>query len=429
MTDTSTRAPSILRTSTLPYLSVIIVGLTLALYLQYLWQYFAPGLPVIKGQSPGIWVSGVTTAVAIGLWLLLPLRPARNRWAQAFLTVTLAGWVIRLALAFMHGDQTNYTVWLYPVIIVLLWLKFPTAAELRAGLLVLGWTGSLLLVWTRFSELTGIYPMAPVAPELVAFEVGEYWLPLSGWLGPEGRWPGPLGGTAFTGILGALLIVLAFAVRSRSSWVFGAVGILTLLLTSSRGAYAATGAGVAVAVLFSDWKSLRRLRFWMRAVIAAVGAALTLGLVIRTNTGLTGRTSFWPEFLDLWRSSPLTGVGTSGYQDGTVATQISGTAHSFYVDELARNGLLGFLALITGFVVAAVLCVMAAKALNGGPLALLATVAVLGIANTPFAWLSPSLLWLFYVLPVLWAASLLAEPEALDHRDGSRGAARLPQAR
>lgn len=422
MTTTSTPARSLLRSSSLPYLSVVIVGMTVALYLQYLWQYFVPGLPVIKGQSPGIWISGLAIALAIVLWLLLPFRPARGTWVQAFLAITLIGWIVRIVLAYAHGDPTNYTVLLYPIILILLWLKFPTAAELRTALLVLGWTGSALLVWTRLSELTGIYPMAPVAPDLVAFEVQEYWLPLSGWLGPEGRWPGPLGGTAFTGILGALLIVLAFAVRSRSSWVFGAVGILTLLLTSSRGAYAATGAGVAVAVLFSDWKPLRRLRFGLRAVIAGIGAALTLALVIRTNTGLTGRTSFWPDFLDLWRSSPLTGVGVSGYQEGTVATQISGTAHSFYIDELARNGLVGMAVLLTGFLFAAILCITAARTLQGGPLALLATVAVLGIANTPFSWLSPSLLWLFYVLPAMWAAALVRRPETLGHTDDpSRG--------
>jgi hypothetical protein len=57
-----------------------------------------------------------------------------------------------------------------------------------------------------------------------------------------------------------------------------------------------------------------------------------------------------------------------------------------------------------------------------------ATVAVLGIANTPFAWLNPSLLWLSYVLPVLWAASLRAEAESLYRRDGCHEAARLPPA-
>jgi hypothetical protein len=274
-----------------PYPVILIVGLALGKYGQYTWQYFTPSLPTIRSHSPGIWMAWLTVAIAGLVWLLAPWRLPRNRWIQVFLALTLAGWAGRWLIARTHGDLLDLTIWLYPIVILMFWTKFPDLRTIRTSLLALGWVASILLLWTRASELLGLAPMAPVSPSLVAFEVGEYWLPLSGWLGPEGRWPGPMGGTAYTGALGALLLVLAVALRTKSSWVFGSVGVLVLLLTSSRGAIAAAGAGVAVAVLFSDLGVLRRWGFLTRGVFAALGGLTVMALVVQTNLTLTGRTT------------------------------------------------------------------------------------------------------------------------------------------
>jgi hypothetical protein len=52
-----------------------------------------------------------------------------------------------------------------------------------------------------------------------------------------------------------------------------------------------------------------------------------------------------------------------------------------------------------------------------------------GSSVSSTCWLaSSSWLWLFYVLPVLWAAAILAKPEGLDRREGSHEAARIPPA-
>jgi len=390
------------------YPIVLIVGLAASQYAQYVWQYFTPALPTIRSHAPGVWGAWVVVMLAGIVWLFAPFRIPRNSWLNAFLVVSLIGWTARFAIARGHGDLLDLTIWLYPIILLMLWAKFPAATQWRTILLALGWTGSILLVWTRASELLGWIPMAPVSADLVRFEIGEYWLPLSGTLGPEGRWPGPLGGTAFTGALGALLLVLAFALRTKSSWVFGTVGAVVLLLTSSRGSIAGAGAGVAIAILFSNWRLLERFGFLARAALAGAGGLLVIAVVVRTNLTLTGRTNFWFDFLDLWLQSPVIGVGQTGYYEGTDATAVSGTAHSFYIDELARNGLIGLTLLAIGFVIAAVLAIRTAKVRAPGPLALLTTIAVLGIVNTPFGWLSPSLMWLFYVLPVLWAGSILS---------------------
>ena len=412
-----------LRASTVPYLTAITVGLFLTTYLHHLWQYLEIGIPVLWGQAVLIWGSWAAAFLALGLWALVPWQPIRNRWGQAFFGVLIIGWLTRLLLMYVHGDAYNYSVWLYPAIVLMVGLKFPNANESRTAVLVLAWTATALLVWTRFAELSGITSMAPVPDWLLDFEISEYWLPLSGSLGPEGRWPGPLGGTAFTGMLGAFLLVLAVALHRRASWALGAVGALTLLLTSSRGAFAATAAGIGVAVLFSDWRVLRRINFRWRLIAATVGGLSTLAVLLRASPNLTGRTTFWPDFLALWQSEPILGVGASGYLEGTGWTQTAGSAHSFFIDELARNGLLGFAVLIATFATALALGALTARRGEGGPLALLVTLTVLGIANTPFTWLSPSVLWLFLIYPAIWAAALLNPDKPTSDRLGldSRG--------
>ncbi len=392
------------RRSAVPYLAALIIGLTIATYLQHLLQYVNYNIPVIKGQSPFIWMSGLTALVAFLLWLPLPWRPAPGRWFRIFLGSMLLGWLVRTGLLFVHGDSFNYTLWLTPVVLIMISLKSPDSDDARSTMLVLGWSGSILLLWTRLSEIIALIPMHEVSPGLLAFEIQEYWLPLAGWLGPEGRWPGPLGGTAYTGMLGALLLVLAVSMKAKSSWAFAAIGIITLLLTSSRGSFAAAAAGIGIAIVFGNSHILRKVPFGWRLTTAATGGLATLILLLQASPNLTGRTTFWPDFIDLWLSSPLRGVGASGYAAGTEWTQTAGTAHSLYIDELARNGIVGFISLLAALVAAFVLGLTAAKQGSGGPLALLTTLAVLGIANTPFSWTSPSFIWLFLLLSVAWAA-------------------------
>ena len=394
-----------------PYPAVLVVGLAISIYGQYTWQYFDPALPTIRAQAPGIWLAGLAVIAAGLLWLLTPWRRPQGLWVNVFLVLILTGWVARLSVASFRGDAYDLTVWLFPVVMIMFWLKFPSTSTLRVSLLALGWAGSIILVWTRVSELAGLVPMAPVSPDLVSYEVRNYWLPLAGTLGPEGRWPGPMGGTAFTGALGALLLVLGVAIKSKSSWVFGFVGLLALGLTSSRGAIAGAGVGVAVAILFGRSIFLRTWSFRKRSGVAFSAVAVLMVLIIQRNLTLTGRTSFWLDFLELWRSSPILGVGQSGYMEGTQATAISGTAHSLYIDELARNGLLGLVLLVSGLAVALLMAWKAAKSESSGSLALIVTVAVIGIVNTPFGWLSPSFLWMFFFLGALWAASLSDESE------------------
>lgn len=387
------------------YLWVMVIGLTTAAYAQYSWQYFASWIPVFMGQSPGIWLGALTIAAAAATWLLAPWGKIPLGWPLVFYLGLGGIWAARLLLARVHGDAFDYTVWFIPIILLLLATKFPSAADLVSTLNVVGWSIAVLLVWTRLSELLDIAPMVQVPADILEFERREYWLPFSGWLGPEGRWPGPAGGTAFTGMLGAILIVLSVAVWRRSSPILGLVGLVTLLLTSSRGSFVAAAAGIGIVVMFSNNALTERISLRLRVIGAFIGAACVVALVLRASPGLTGRTTFWPQFLELWQSSPWMGVGASGYQKGTHWTNTAGSAHSLYIDELARNGLIGFLLLVLIVVAGVVTTTRVLPKFVAGPGALFGTVLILGIANTPITWIGPSLVWLAALLAVSWAAA------------------------
>jgi hypothetical protein len=393
----------------MPYLTALALGFVLAQYLGYLQQYPLPVIPTIKGQSPMIWMGAVAVGCAALLWLAYVGRPASNALMNWFLGGLMGVWLCDLLLLRLHGDGYDYSVWLYPLVVGMLWAKAPRERDIRGTLILLGWALSAILALTRVLELAGAFTEVPIPRWLVDFEVGEYWLPLSGGLGPEGRWPGPMGGTAFTGMLGAMLLVLGVSLKIRSSWVFGTVGFFTLLLTSSRGAYAAAAVGVAVALLFGGTRWLQWISVKWRVSLAIVGVLATFGLLLKSSPSLTGRTTFWPDFVGLWATSPITGVGATGYDSGTAWTSSAKSAHSLFLDELARNGILGLVLVLVVLSIAIVIAIKAARIGFSGPLALLAAFLVLGVANTPMSWKSPSIMWLLFALPIMWAGTKLAE--------------------
>lgn len=76
-------------------------------------------------------------------------------------------------------------------------------------------------------------------------------LPLSGYLGLEGRWPGPFGYNSKTGFISTLLILIGLARWSMSRVIFIVVGVLRVLLTGGRGSALALAARLFVLVGFA----------------------------------------------------------------------------------------------------------------------------------------------------------------------------------
>ena len=302
-----------MRTSARPYLFTLIAAIVFSKFFQYLWQYVWPDIPLIYGQAPGIYVKAGLIVLAAVLWLLYRGSRTRDPWLTVFLGTLVIGWIALMPIAFIHNDGTTYDMFLYVPLVAALWLKPPSVRDLYAAFTFLGWLVVGVLVSTRTAEMLGFIPMVDVGPYLLTFEIENYWLPLAGTVGPEGRWPGPMGHNAMTGNAAAMLVVVAVAMRTRSRWVFGVVGILTLLITASRGSQLGALVGVAAIIVLGNNPVTRRVsRRILLSVVAAVAALAFLMVLIR-NPNLTGRTTYWSIALDAWQSSPLIGVGISGF--------------------------------------------------------------------------------------------------------------------
>lgn len=399
-----------LRFSPIPYLNALVLTIIFSRYAQYLWQYVWPGIPVLYGQAPGIYVQGFGFVVTTVLWLLYRGNRTRQPLLIAFLSTLLVSWLVLLAAAQVHQDGFAYDVYLYPLVIIGLLFKTPPAADCLAAIKTAGWTVALVLVSTRATEMAGWIPMVNVGEALQSFERSEYWLPLAGTLGPEGRWPGPFGHNAMTGNAATMLVVLAVALRGPSRWALGLVGILTLLLTSSRTSFLATACGVAVVIASGDNALTRRLT---RRNVVLGGAALVAAastLVIASNTELTGRVQFWTTSIEVWRQSPLIGVGATGMAKSPAA--FAGTnAHNLVVDALLKSGIAGASLVVAVLGLAFVLAWKASRAGATLPLGIVVAYFVIGLAQSDQGWMAMSMPWMWLVLASILAGSAIKTPQ------------------
>lgn len=392
----------VLRTSARPYLFALVLALLVGGYAEYLRHYLGAGVPLIFGQAPDIYITALGVAIAAALWLFYRGARTRQPLLIAFLALLAATWLVHWLLSRHHGDAVTYAVLLYLPVIVALWWKTPTREDIIAALLVVGWAITLVLVSTRFLEILGAIPMLDVGPDFVAFERDNYWLPLGGTLGPDSRWHGPFGHAGKTGAAAAFLLVLAVGLRGRSRWVFGVVAILTLLLTASRGSIIATAAGVLAVVMFGDNALTRRVsRGWLLLGLGGL-AAVAVAAVLLRNPSLTGRTTYWSVAYDVWTTSPLLGVGSTGMQASELA--MAGTnAHNIVFDALVKYGLIGTLLVIAILAVSVVLVIKAVPLETAVPLGLVTTYLVIGMSEADTDWMRMTLPWLWLVLATLLA--------------------------
>lgn len=377
-------------------------------YSSNLWQ----GEPVLKGQSAAIVLFYFVFGFAFLSWLCVPSRVRASGLLSGFLILMSVAWIAHWVLIRIHGDATNYTAMLYVPILVMIWFKPPTISESKITIIVFAWTVTLVLALTRALEMLGVLSIRTQSQGVINFDEERYFLPLNDFLGIDGRWPGPFGHNGDTAMMGALLVVIAVAFWTRSSWVFIAVGGSTLLITNGRASIGAAIAGLIVLVVFTQEGRLaripRRFRIWGGIATLVAGAVFMYSMA----AGSTGRSSFWPAFLELWQSSPFVGIGLSGISISGGITEQYGHAHNMYIDELARNGLLGFATQYSAIALGLVIAFLAARRGVAGPLAILTTYLVTGITEPRNGWMSPSVTGMLVTLVVITAgAALIRDPK------------------
>lgn len=399
--------------SNFPYLAVLIIGVISATWANYLWYE----IPVIKGQSSAIVLLYVAFFVTVVLWIKFGVRRRASWPLTTFLLLMGGAWLMKLVLYRYHGDAFNYTALLYVPTLLLLWLKPPTREEAWRAVLTFAWGVSVVLVATRVLEMAGVIAIKSQPQALIEWDSERYFLPLNDLLGIDGRWPGPFGHNGDTAMMGALLVVLALARWSRSSWFFLFVGGATLLLTNGRASLGAAVAGLVLMAMFTRSKPWALVPSWLRVALGGCVLGASAIIMFSRPTGLTGRDEIWPAFLELWRESPWVGAGGEGIASGGAIVQKFGHAHSLYIDELARWGLAGF---VTQFAAIGLGLAIAARAAGSGcpgPLAVILTYLITGITEPRNNWISPSAPALLFILMVTLATTYLSQgPRAISQR-------------
>ncbi|MDB5029103.1 MAG: O-antigen polymerase [Candidatus Eremiobacteraeota bacterium] len=163
-----------------------------------------------------------------------------------------------------------------------------------------------------------------------------------------------------------VLVARALVHRDRRLLLVIALAAITDLLTISRSGIVGATIGVVVVLLV-----LRPFgsAAWRVAGGVALVIALGIGLALRAGVPpgyfsldqatqaadhLANRSQLWHAAIELWKTSPVVGVGAGNYELDLAQVGLTGVrthANSIYLQSLAEGGVVGLLATIALFVV------------------------------------------------------------------------------
>jgi hypothetical protein len=394
-----------LRTSAVPYLCVAAAAVLIGRFFTYLVR----GDVTVKGQPLVIVVTYVGFAIAGILWLLYRGERTRSPLLATFLCGMALVWLLHMVLMYVHDDAYNYMAFLFPVFMLLLLLKTPSADEAWTGLVAFAWVLAAILLGSWVLEISGLMEPLPLPESITAFQQDQYWLPLDGFMGVDGRWTGPFGHNTRAGLGAAFVLIIAVSRWRWSSIPLALIGAFMLLITAVRASMLSVFAALVVLVIFSRRGLLAKVPMWAR--FSALGVAVVGGAVflLGAKAGLTGRQSIWPAFVDMFPQSPWTGIGASGIAQGPHIVVISGDAHNIFLDELVRNGVLGFVTQFAVIGLGIFIAFLAAARGFAPAAAILAAYLIAAQTDVQNDWIHLSYLLFVVVVTVVAAGSWLRE--------------------
>jgi hypothetical protein len=165
--------------------------------------------------------------------------------------------------------------------------------------------------------------------------------PLWGLTGNLERYQGPFTHPNGFGTYLGIMIVLLFASQEKFTRPFVLIGWFLLLLTSSRGSILSTL--ISSLVIVTVWLKCKvgKKKVVSKNQLVILMSFLTVTFRLFFNSGdktLTGRTYIWRSYLEVWKSSPIIGVGV----------QLK-SVESAYIWTLVAMGVLGLICLISIF--------------------------------------------------------------------------------
>jgi hypothetical protein len=379
------------------------------------------------GQSPGIYLPFLLFPLSFILWLLCRNYGVRNVWLSVFLGGLAVSWCIQYLLIRIHGDLYIHSVWLFLPVVAMIWWKPPTWSSAWNVLRVLAVSAVLVMAITFALEKFDLIPQFLAEGSTAsAFESENYWLPLMDIMQLDGRWHGPFGYASKTAFISAFVLLVGLVDKGWGRWFLVVAGTLGLLLTGSRGAYLALAAGIGVLLLFARFGPVGRISIWLRLSLGAVGFVLVSFLLYTQGAlGLTGREPLWSGFLNIWRESIWLGVGQSGIASSPRIVEWMDPswmdAHSIYVQELTKSGVVGFASVFTVIAIGFIVALIAAIRGFSLPLAIITVYLVAGMTDLlNNGWVHFSIPNLLILMSVLGAASYLSrEANSRPHPEGS----------
>lgn len=366
------------------YLIVIAMGLVSAEVVSYLWR----GVPWFKGQSGVVVLLLITLALSVTAWYGTRYRANRTGFLTLFLGANFFVWIYVFIRFQLEGIASNYSTFLLPMFLILVFIKPPMLRSIvRTGLVLALAIALFALGIEIFDRTQGPTPDARWAM----------------WFGPlrdfglEYRWSGYFGHPNIAGPVVALSLVFAFSLRGWMRAFLVIVLSVFLIASFSRTSMLAVVIGLFVLFVFSKSSQLNRLSTGTRILGAAIASLLISTLAVFYDPTLDGRTDAYRDYFTLWTESPWFGVGQNGVEVALAEGKIMDLhahAHNIFLDVMTRYGLVGATLLIVSIAAALTLTSVVARQ-RSWPLAIVITYIVLGLAETP---LSP----LYLTLPVFW---------------------------
>lgn len=381
----------------------------------------ATGGRAYLGFQPSSVVAFLALAT-LTLILAVPFRPTQEwgRISSGALALLIAVAVLQLLFTQIHGELFALSALMTPPLLAALLFKPPSRKDALIGVQLVA-IGFVLIagIWL-FLDFFGL-----VSSGFQVQRTGLSRLPIIQEF-INARWEGPFGNVNYAGPVGAFVLFIGL-VSHRSMRVALIIGGgCILLLSQSRTAILGLACAIAVVALFGYKNGHFRFRLATRigvilAVVASIGA-----YIYRFDPTLGLRTDVWRDFLILWSSKPLSGVGDSGiqsYMEGPrmFAEYPPSHAHNVLLDTASRDGLVVALCALTAIVVLGIAAYSALPRVGSGPLGLWTLVVSMSLTETTFNFIDFNQLYIALVAILLLAgpgsehakgdASLRGEPQ------------------
>ena len=313
------------------YLLVTLSGLVLAILANFFW----PLTPVFKGQGAEILIPFVFLVVGVVFWIAYSTNLTWPKNTKIFLGLVIVYWFYARILDSIQNDAVNYTAFILPIVIGMIYLKPITT---RTTFFTLDGLSFLIIAISIVAQIA-------VKLDLVAPRTEfPHRLPFFPMLGFDSRWEGVFGNVNYSGPVGAFLLVYGVGRGKLRGVVIAVAGLVFLLASESRGAMVAAFIGCLIIVVFQPtwgrWKLSLPLRLSIGSVLILVPL---LASVVSDPTG-NGRLTVWKDFLSVWPKEPIFGVGGDQIaiyiQEGDL-TFFSTHGHNVLVQAIVTQGAVG----------------------------------------------------------------------------------------